>query len=241
MPNVMTNSLVDEWLEEFEEGIKGLPLKSKILTFKEDPIALACASYRIWRENPVRRWTDLDTVVVWQDDIEQAQALRKYYRERLVISALKNTNGNSSEFRRKLGALVTDQLEITKEELGLLYRLPYFYAEDLDLDYVVENTTGTKILPLPQDSEPMVLPFRPLKKILRSRRSAETYQYWWTTQEKGVPFMSAVKTDNPLLSIIDALFERDQVDLSCRVKPQEFIGYHRNRWFYYMFDLRLPS
>ena len=241
MPNLVTNSLVDSWLEDFEEGIKGLPLKSKILTFKEDPIALACASYRIWRENPVRRWTDLDTVVVWQDDIEQAQALRKYYRERLVITALKNTNGNSSEFRRKLGALVTDQLEITKEELGLLYRLPYFYAEDLDLVYVVENTTGAKIQPLPQDSEPMVLSFQPLKKILRSRRSSETYQYWWTTQEKGVPFMIAVKTDNPLLSIIDALFARDQVDLSCRVKPQEFIGYHRNRWFYYMFDLRLPS
>ena len=241
MPNVITNSLIDSWLEEFEDTKPGQPLKKRVLTFKEDPIALACASYRIWKETPARRWTDLDTVVVWQDDIEQAQALRKYYRERLVMSALKNVNSNSSEFRRKLGALVTDQLEITKDELGLLYRLPYFYAEDLDLDYVVENTAGAKIQPLPQDSEPMVLPFRPLKKILRSRRSAETYQYWWTTHKHGVPFMIAVKTDNPLLSIIDTLFERDQIDLSCRVKPHEFIGYHRNRWFYHMFDLRLPK
>lgn len=241
MPNVITNSLIDDWLKEFEDTKPGQPLKKRVLTFKEDPIALACASYRIWQENPARRWTDLDTVVVWQDDIDRAQELRRYYRERMVMSALKNVNSNSSEFRRKLGALVTDQLEITKDEMGLLYRLPYFYAEDLDLDYVVENTAGVNIQPLPMDSNPMVLPFRPLKKILRSRRSGETYQYWWTTQEKGVPFMIAVRTDNPLLSIIDTLFEREQIELSCRVKPQEFVGYHRNRWFYHMFDLRLPS
>lgn len=244
MPNVITNSLVDNWLEEFEESATNFSRPAppkKVITFKQDPIACACASYRIWRENPARRWSELDTVVVWQDDIEQAQALRQYYRERLVISALKNVRGNSSEFRRKLGALVTDQLEITKEELGMLYRLPYFYAEDLDLDYVAENTADTKLIhPMNADTHPLVMTFFPVRKVFRSRRSAEVNQYWWTSEPGGVPFALSVRIDNPLLGMIDGLFEREQVQLKSRVKPSSFRGYYPDRWYYQLFDVRLP-
>lgn len=244
MPSLtVVNSLVDTWLDELdsaEEAFQKSKPPKPIIKFRHDPVACACASYRVWKENPARRWEDLESVVVWQDDIDEAGRLKKYYRERMVLSALKNVNGNTSTFRQKLGALVTDQLEITKDEFGLLHRLPYFYAEDQALDYVVENTIGAKIQALPQDTHPMVMTFRPLKRILRSRRSSEHHQYWWTTADKGVPFMVAVRSDNPLLGMIDDLFERDSIDLSCKVKPSEFHGYHRGRWYYHMFDLRLP-
>ncbi len=245
MPSLqVVNSLLDDWLDAVStngENYKvGAPPK-RVIQFKQDPIACACASYRIWQENPARRWSDLDSVVVWQDDIEQAQALRKYYRERLVMSALKNVNRQVSEFRRKLGALVTDQLEITKDELGLLYRLPYFYVEDLDIDYVVANTANSReISPVPADSQRLVMTFMPLRKIFRSRRSAEVNQYWWTTEAGGIPFEFSVRTDNPLAGMIDGLFEREQVTLQHRVKPTSFRGYHADRWHYSLYDLRLP-
>ena len=245
MPSLqVVNSLLDDWLDAATsngENYKvGAPPK-RVIQFKQDPIACACASYRIWQENPARRWSDLDSVVVWQDDIEQAQALRKYYRERLVMSALKNVNRQVSEFRRKLGALVTDQLEITKDELGLLYRLPYFYAEDLDIDYVVANTANSReISPVPADSQPLVMTFLPLRKIFRSRRSAEVNQYWWTAEPGGIPFEFSVRTDNPLAGMIDGLFEREQVTLQHRVRPTSFRGYHADRWHYSLYDLRLP-
>jgi hypothetical protein len=229
--------LVDPWNSNFRVDETPGPL----IKLPADPVACACASYRVWKENPARRWEDLSTVVVWQDDIDQAQALRKYYRERLVMSTLKNCNGNTSEFRRKLGALVTDQLKITKEELGMLYRLPYFYAEDLDIDYVAENTTNSKQISLvPTDLHPVVLTFFPLRKILRSRRSGEVNQYWWTAEPGGVPFAFSVRTDNPLMSMIDSLFDRDQVQLQSRVRPTSFRGYHADRWHYSLYDLRLP-
>jgi len=244
MPNVQIVGgapWIQDLLDNVESGLIGNPPTKKVITFKQDPIALACASYRIWKENPDRRWTELESVTVWQDDIEQAQALRQYYRERLVMSALKNVKGNTSEFRRKLGALVTDQLEITKEELGMLYRLPYFYAEDLDIDYVAENTINSKqISPVPADSHPLVLTFFPLRKILRSRRSGEVKQYWWTAEPGGIPFALSIRTDNPLMGMIDSLFDRDQVQLRTRVKPASFNGYYRDRWYYQLFDIRLP-
>jgi hypothetical protein len=238
--NQAFQNILDEF-EDFESRLSGNPPTKKVITFKQDPIACACASYRVWKETPARRWEDIDNVVVWQDDIEQAQALRTYYRERLVMSALKNVNGKVSEFRRKLGALVTDQLEITKEEIGMLYRLPYFYAEDLDIDYVVENTANSKaISPVLTDSQPMVMSFQPLRKILRSRRSGEINQYWWTTGTGGIPFAFSIRTDNPLMGMIDSLFEREQVALKHRVRPSSFRGYHADRWHYQLYDLRLP-
>jgi len=235
------SSILNDWLDENSNFTEPESPK-KTLTFKQDPIACACASYRIWKENPVRRWSDLDSVVVWQDDIEQAQALRRYYRERLVMSALKKRNGNISEFRRKLGALVTDQLELTKNELGLLYRLPYFYAEDQDIDYVVENTANSsEIAPVLADFQPMTMTFRPLRKIFRSRRSGETNQYWWTADSGGVPFSLSVRVDNPLMGMIDSLFDREQVTLQSRVKPTTFRGYYPDCWHYQLYDVRLPK
>ena len=214
----------------------------RTLTFKQDPIALACASYRIWKENPARRWSELESVTVWQDDIEQAQALRQYYRERLVMSALKNRTGGTSEFRRKLGALVTDQLEITKDELGILHRLPYFYAEDQDIDYVVENTSNSsEITPVLSDFQPMTMTFRPLRKIFRSRRGGDTNQYWWTTESSGIPFSLSVQVNNPLMGMIDSLFDREQVQLQHRVKPTTFRGYYPDHWHYQLYDVRLPK
>jgi len=245
MMSVKWKSIIDNYrpsVPTYSTNFTAPEPPKKTLTFKQDPIACACASYRIWRENPVRRWSELDSVVVWQDDIEQAQALRTYYRERLVMSALKNRNGNVSEFRRKLGALVTDQLEITRDELGMLYGLPCFYAEDQDIDHVVENTASNKqIAPAPVDSQSMTMTFRPLRKIFRSRRSGETNQYWWITESGGVPFSLSVRVDNPLMGMIDSLFDREQVQLQSRVKPAAFRGYYPDHWHYQMWDVRLPK
>jgi len=119
--------------------------------------------------------------------------------------------------------------------------LPYFYAEDLDIDYVVANTTNSReISPVPADSQRLVMTFLPLRKIFRSRRSAEVNQYWWTAEAGGIPFEFSVRTDNPLAGMIDGLFEREQVTLQHRVRPTSFRGYHADRWHYSLYDLRLP-
>lgn len=238
---VNIKQLLDDWQDELDDGNSSPTAKPRPVQFKHDPIACACASYRISQEHPGRRWTDLDSVVVWQDDIDQAQALRQYYRERLVMSALKSRDGNISPFRRKLGALVTDQLEIMKHELGLLYRLPYFYAEDRAIDYVVANSAdNAMIAPMPQDSHPMTMTFQPLHRVFRSRRSGEHHVFYWVTHTRGVAFSLSVAADNPLLAMIDSLFSRDHVELQSRVKPVSFRGYYPNRWHYQMYDMRLP-
>ena len=71
---------------DFDDWVGQEPKKpSPVVKLPHDPVACACASYRTWKEHPNRRWEDLETVVVWQDDIEEAERLKKYYREAMVL------------------------------------------------------------------------------------------------------------------------------------------------------------
>jgi hypothetical protein len=209
-------------------------------TFEDDPVALSITSYLIWLKNPSRRWVPVNEVGrVTPEAREMAHELRKYFLHRSTMKVLQGQT--PTEFQYKLNAFLSDIRPLKIDELGMLYRLPYFYAEDLDIDYVAENTTNSKqISPVPADSHPLVLTFFPLRKILRSRRSGEVNQYWWTAEPGGVPFALSIRTDNPLMGMINSLFDRDQIQLRTRVKPASFNGYYRDRWYYQLFDIRLP-
>ena len=223
----ITNDLqavIDDWIT-FTSEEKPAPL----ITLPNDPVACACASYRVWKENPARRWEDLETVVVWQDDIEEAERLKKYYRDRMIIEALKSTNGiNRSQFRQKLAKLVVNELAITKKEIGLLCRLPYFYEEDQALDSIVAETNDSAV----QGTSCHVYSgvFAPLKRVLVSRASGEYYHYWFT-DEKRTPYNFVIKTDNPLRSMFESVYNRGPMHLSANIYPKSMRGFRGHRYY----------
>jgi len=203
---------------------------AKEVKLPHDPVACACASYRVWKENPARRWENLETVVVWQDDIEEAERLKKYYRERMVVEALKNinNNGNRSSFRRKLAALCTNQLAITQKELGLLHRLPYFYAEDQALDQIVELTDDSAVQGTACHAYTGV--FTPLTKILVSRSAGDFYHYWFTDGEK-TPYNFVIKGDNPLRGMFESLYNKELLSLHANIYPKTMRGFRGHRYY----------
>jgi hypothetical protein len=209
-----------------------------LVKLPNDPVACACASYRTWKENPARRWEDLETVVVWQDDIEEAERLKKYYRDRLVIQALKNTSGTAtSSFRQKLGKLVVNELEITKKEIGLLCRLPYFYQEDQDLDFIVANTNCNlpETGPIPVQNYTIV----PIKQMLRSRSTGDYYVYWFRDTIYNTAHNLVVKHDNPLRSLVDGLFALPQIRINATLFRKQFRGYHQSKQCYQLASVTL--
>ena len=117
---------------DWDDFLKSNGAAESPIVFKDDPIAMACASYRLSQQGGFA-WLDLHAATVEPQDRETAVAIRKYYADRLLITALKS-NGVVSEFRRKLYGVVTDNYQVKKSEEGLLYRLPYFYAEDTGLE-----------------------------------------------------------------------------------------------------------
>ena len=181
----------------------------KLITLKDDPVVLACAAYRMYQENHRLRWVDFDQVVVWGEDREQAELLKAYYRNQFVeatFNMLKNTNNRGlSSFRRKLYLLCNNDLPITDREIGLLYRLPYFYAEDLALDDIMRSTESV-LQHIPAHKQKLNLTL--IKKVLRSRNAGESYQYWFRDATNPCAYMLSVKTDNVLANLFDSLAER---------------------------------
>ena len=222
---VTIQELIDDWNNEYTAEDKQGPL----IALSADPVACACASYRTWKENPARRWEDIQTVVVWQDDIEEAERLKKYYRDNMIIQVLKSTNGvNQSQFRKKLAKLVINELPITKKEIGLLMRLPYFYEEDQALDQIVAMTDDSRIQGSSCHAYNGI--FTPLQRVLVSRSAGEYYHYWFSDAER-TPYNLIIKTDNPLRSMFEALYDKGPMHLHANLYPKAMRGYRTRRYY----------
>ena len=205
MVNVVTSPQVLAAGDELDFGawlanqpkLEPVPLK-----LPDDPVALACACYRIWLHTGVR-WSDLENTTVHEEDRVRAAGLRAYYAGQMTFDALKGSGLNTS-FRKKLYAIATNCHEYTKEDIGLLHRLPYFYEEDLTLDSLVNEFDSVEV----SVKKELRGVFSLHKRMLRSRRAGEYYYYW--LKQDGSPhlFKLVVKSDDPLRSLVESLLSK---------------------------------
>ena len=203
------------------------------VAFKDDPIAMACASYRMSKEGGFA-WLDLHAATVEPQDRETAAAIRKYYADRLLMAALKSSI-STSEFRRKLYGVVTDSYQVKKSEEGLLYRLPYFYAEDTGLDHVMSQTQSASMI----ESKTVTGRFTLVKKIFCSRAAGKSHwQFWFVCDGLSVPFMTEIKEDNVLYKLFDSLTQTPQM-FSAVIHFKHHRGHHRDRVYLKMTQVDL--
>lgn len=228
-------------MQEFDRMSARQPVDSQIV-FAHDPVACACASYRAWTHNPGSRWHDLDTIVPEQQDIEKAEQLKRYYRERLVMESLTQVGDiKRSEFRRKLALLSVNELPITSREIGLLHRLPYFYQEDLDLDAVVAETNCQISQTFPGALTVKNYCVIPSRRMLKSRSAGEYYHYWFKDTTYNHPHSLVIKSDNPLRSLIDGIFLLPELRLNGHLFVKPFKGYHKSKQYYQLAEISLAS
>ena len=220
-------------------------LDSGRLLFKEDAIALACAVHRKWLENPTstNRWCPLNSVETMPVDHLQSVLIKKYYNARLGMEAWAKLSSQSkstfSEFRQKLYSLVNDNLSITNQDIGIVYRLPYFYAEDYALDEIVESTTNLYEAEIP-GSHVHSCEFKLIKRIIKSRKMDELVQFWFKCNDNPSAFAVSIPLSSPVLGIVDELFKKPIIQLTTDIIPVRFSGHrHHNRWYYKMFNMRL--
>lgn len=224
---IVKNSLFD--LADLELLAKPDHPKQPLIEFKDDPVALACASYRYWIDAPHTRWVEFDQLTVIPQDRTKAEELKKYYRDRLMIEALTSTrNQPPSEFRQKLYKVITDCAELTQNDIGLLYRLPYFYQEDQDVDAVMEQT---KSVDIHQIGHNITGNFSLIKKVLRSRKHGDYHDYWMCREGDHAPYLVIVKSDNPLNSVWNSLLKRP-VSLTGKIWTKQHRGFHKRRQYY---------
>lgn len=234
MPNLVTssNNLYQDLQDLLPWDAPKQPARP--ITFKEDPVALSCASYRLWSMGGPR-WSDINDAPIGEEDRITALELKKYYRDRLILDALKNNNNGRSEFRNKLAKLVINELEYTDREIGMLYRLPYFYQEDLAVDRVVAQTQDAKEV---FRGHRQMATYTLIEKVLRSRRSGEYYNYWLASDVDQAAYYVTIKTDNPMRLLFESVIKQP-VQVESLIYTKSYQGYHRNRCFYAMANFEL--
>ena len=203
--------------------------------FSDDPIALSIQSYLIWKSNPSRRWVPVDEVGrVTPEARDMAHDLRKYFLHRNTIKVLQGQT--PTEFQYKMNGLLTDIRPLQQDEMGLLYRLPYFWQEDLALDQVFEGATDINVTP----DDPHLPVWRtvttharltPIREVLKSRKSGDFVQFWFSTHD-GERCMYAVRADNSLISVFRSLFKREFMQVKATAMLHRMPGSHirTNYW-----------
>ena len=200
------------------------------LMFQDDPIALSCASYRKAIEtNLTVRFTELSSVTATDEDYEQADAIRKYYADRVVFRTLTNDKPLTA-FYRDLYELVTRSVEIQRRHEGMIYRLPYFYAEDIAREELENYFSNTTVLNrhLTVDKETHVLV--PVSKIFRGRRSSEVYEYWFRNK-CNEPVLWSISSNTDLRSIVEDIWSRPKIT----VRALFSVGQVRGHSFYHYY------
>lgn len=221
-------------LEEFTEVVAdntNRTVLDKPALFSDDPIALSFASYRIWQQG-VGRWADLSRVVATETDRRDSIALRNYYKGRYTFKALSGIK--LSDFQKKTADFVDGRYQLKTNELGLLYRLPYFYFEDLDIDQIVANTNSANPI---QTNEMTTHTLVPLSKVFTSRRSGDYHQFWFRTEDNSAAMMP-IKSDNVLLPLFTSLFKQEKIQFRCYMKTKKLKSVP-NRYYYHLYNLEL--
>jgi hypothetical protein len=203
------------------------------LQFAEDPLALSCASYRAYVKNPQHRWKDFADCVVESADHEQAAAIRQYYGSKLVMESLMGRK--LTEFRAKMGQFLAGNHELQRDELGMLYKIPYFYHEDQAVDRVVNESVSAEEV---HESMHVLLRLRHHSTILQARKSGEMKQYWFVDQQHWAYVLTAAAS-SPLTSLVESVFARGTIDMVAQLHRKPHYGVKRTNYYYMMSNLRL--
>jgi len=215
---------IDDPVDSIFDNSKLLePPTATVLTFKYDPIVAACASYRIWKISG-RRWADLDQMVPLPEDQAMADQVRSYYRAKITWEKLRSTDQRPlSEFRRKLMGMIENTYQITTADLGILHRLPYFYAEDTAQDAVFDGCQPAEELRR-NDHHSGIYTFNLVSEIFVSRKRYESFQFWLRSEDLSVPCLIVAQKENTLLPLLQSIVRRGPVELSAKLFPKWRLG-----------------
>jgi hypothetical protein len=209
--------------------------------FSDDPIALSIQSYLIWKSNPNRRWVPVDEVGrVTPEARAMAQELRTYFIHRNTMKVLQSQQ--PTEFQYKMNGLLHDIRPLQQDELGMLYRLPYFWQEDLALDQVFEGATNVDI----KSAGPNMIwhtvtthaRLTPIREVLKSRKSGDFVQFWFANSD-GERCMYAVRADNGLISVFRSLFKKESMQVKATAMLHRLPGSHIRTSYWKLSGLEL--
>lgn len=184
------------------------------------------ASYRRWAIDGELRWQALDTVNITDDDRALAMAMKEHFRNKIFVDGLKGKI--PSKFNTDLYELLLNKTTVKQKHIGMLYKLPYLYFEDLGraaLWKELGNYPDLSFNPVDLIEQKLV----PIKTILRSRRNREVNEFWYVN-EVGQPVCWISHTNSPVHSLVECISRWSHVVVSSKFVINEDRRAGRKYW-----------
>jgi hypothetical protein len=225
----------------FEDLVNEAESKKKLAVFQDDPVAMACAVHRSWKTHETAQFLELESALIKPEDRDRAAAIRRYYGAKFTEMALRGHQ--PSEFRLKLAEVLDGRRQLAESEVGMLYRLPYFYDEDTETDWIYANTLSGQTLEYYHGLDELVQPLTltPLRQVLRSQRLGDSIKYWFVTQH-GHPALISVAKSNSLNAMMSSLFELPSLEVEAYIKIGTRRGHNvRDQFHFDLVNTRLRT
>ena len=203
----------------------------------DDPIAIAYLytqepfknAHFPWAESPLHVFTS-KTALVKTDPLltdehrSKAKIIRAYFRDKLMLAAL--TDSNMSQFRKDLWSFLDrDDTSYKVSELGMIQKLPLFYAEDQFLEKIREdwnNTPRNKAKDNP-GGEHLTLTYigRFEKRTqLSFSKSRNCISYWFHDEDDRL-FNIILEEYNPFRDVWMEMLQQGPIDINCIAPVRE--------------------
>lgn len=210
----------DPFAELFGDSKPSVPIE-----FKHDPLALSCGAWRL------KTYMDIENIPLETQDYELADKVRQHFMNKLVMQRLKTER--ISSFRQKVGAFLAGNVQLTKDDIGLLYHLPHFYFEDLAVQKLIDDTAEVT----PAVPKVQTVHLKPYTKIELKRRIGAIRQYWWTDSDRR-PYCLSVKENTQNQSLYQSIWNFAGIDVEAHMYPKVFGGTDQ-RFFYKLVSPKL--
>jgi hypothetical protein len=198
--------------------------KSKQVVFADDPVALACC---IWRQGTYMEFADAEPT---SEDRELAAKVRQHFVSKLTLERLQNNRVTA--FRQKLGAFLVGNHRLLESELGMLYRLPHFYFEDLFQQELMSTVTQVPDAPVTVHR----VQLQPLSATVLKRRNGDVRQFWWIDNNRR-PYCLSVRANSDNQLLCQSIWEFHSIEVEAHLFVKPFLG--TDRYYYKLVSTKL--
>lgn len=212
--------------------------RDKQIKFNADPLALTLVAKEsgkpIWE---IAEWLNRDNsreVLAQMQHVEQANDIKRYYRNKLMVRSLKHSDQKMSRFRSDLRDYVEseDPYTIYASDIPLIVKLPEFYEEDKMMDEFKKEYNMNEIS---YKNYTATTKLYPLRKHQRKTSKTDSVNYWFR-DIAGCIVKFQIDPKNQLLHLFEkVVFNKESIEVTAtynktKMRGQDYVYYTPNNW-----------
>lgn len=222
----------------FDDLENGQYPRDKKIHFKADPLALVITQRKLgkpmWEIADWLRSDNAREILALTEDVERANDIKRYYRNKLMMRALKYSDQKPTKFRTDLRDYVEseDPYTIYANDIPMIVKLPEFYLEDLMMDELKKEYSMNEAS---YKNHSATTRLRPLRKHQRKTSRTDSVNFWFT-DIAGCIYKFSIDPKNQLLHLFErVIYDKEYVDITAtfnktKVRGQDYVYYTPNSW-----------